>query len=89
VSALHKKVFRDWEGIKKAAQCRSYRDWFRDAGALFCRGFPALLPQHGQVASAFFAAISFRNAVNVCPQFLHNTSIVGSAMGLHPKLLCL
>jgi len=32
----------------------------------------------GQTTSAFFSAISCKNAVKVCPQFLHKTSIVGS-----------
>ena len=36
------------------------------------------MPQQGQVTSAFLAAISFKNAVKVCPQFLHKTSTVGS-----------
>ncbi|HXR16744.1 MAG TPA: hypothetical protein VN777_11150 [Terriglobales bacterium] len=46
-----------------------------------------LLLQQGQVTSAFLSAISFKNAVNVWPQFLHNTSIVGSSIVSYPVAL--
>jgi hypothetical protein len=60
--------------------------YFRPAGAIAPLGteISLLFPQYGQVTLAFLAAISFKNAVKVWPQFLHTTSTVGSPIIFRP-----